>query len=193
VERRLRELLADAQRGQPMTVAQTLEIAQCYRELGNGEQAARVLESLAGAEGLSWRELLEVGVQLAEGRRADASAKMLDRLMGQPLPPDFPADAFVRVARAYEQCGLPGKMVAPLMRFLQARPTDWRAWITLAAAYQRLGQTDRAAGALRRAQELGRAQAMQAAYQVPELRPLFQQAAPGGQPGGGLGLPGFPR
>ncbi len=193
VEKRLRELLAVAQQGEPMVLADTLEIAQCYRELGNVEQSARVLESLADVEGLSWEVLLESGIQLAESKKSVAAERMLDRLMALPLPQNFPVDRYIQMARAYDQCGRPEKMVAPVTRYLQVRPTDWRVWITLATVYQMLQQNDRALGALRRANELGRSQAMQAAYQIPGLRPLVQQLVQRGQHAGGLGLPGLSR
>ena len=193
MERRLRELLAVAQQGATIPLEHTLEIAKCYRELGNVEQSARVLESLAGAEGLPLPVMLDVAVQLAQSRKAGAAAHLLDRLMAQPLPPDFPLDGFIQIAQSYDICGQPGKMVVPVSRYLQARPGDWRVWIMLASVYQKLQKTEQALGCLRRAQENGRAQAMQAAHQIPGLQPLVEQLAQQSRSAAGLGWPGLPK
>jgi tetratricopeptide (TPR) repeat protein len=193
MERRLRVLLTEAQQGGAMPLEKTLEIAQCYRELGNIEQSARVLEHLAGLDGLPWNVMLDVGVQLAEARKVEASERLLDRLMAQPLPKEFPLDGFIRIARAYDLCGHTEKMIAPVTRYLQAQPGEWRVWITLAVAYQKMRMDGNALGALRRAQELGRSQAMQAAYQIPGLKPLVEQLVQQGRGAGALGLPGLPK
>jgi tetratricopeptide (TPR) repeat protein len=192
-ERRLRLLLTEAQQGGSMPLEKTLEIAQCYRELGNIEQSVRVLEHLASLDGLPWNVMLDVGIQLAEGRKAEAAERMLDRLMAQPLPKEFPLEGYIRIARAYDICGRTEKMIAPVKRYLQEQPGEWRVWITLAVAYQKLKMEGNALGALQRAQELGRSQAMQAAYEMPSLRPLVQQLAQQGRGAGALGLPGLPR
>jgi predicted Zn-dependent protease len=118
---------------------------------------------------------------------------MLDRLMAQPLPKEFPLEGYIRIARAYDICGRTEKMIAPVKRYLQEQPGEWRVWITLAVAYQKLKMEGNALGALQRAQELGRSQAMQAAYEMPSLRPLVQQLAQQGRGAGALGLPGLPR
>jgi tetratricopeptide (TPR) repeat protein len=193
MERRLRVLLTEAQQGRPMQLTNTLEIAQCYRDLGNVEQSARVLEHLAGQEGLPWKVMMDVGIQLAEGRKADAAERLLDRLMAQPLPKEFPLDGYIQIARAYDICGHTEKMIAPLTRYLHAQPNEWRVWITLAVAYQKMHKERESLDALRRAQKFGRAQAMQAAYQIPGLRPLVEKLAQQGRGAGALGLPDLPR
>jgi len=189
IERRLRELLETARSGEPLPLAHTLEIAACYRDLGNGEQSARVLEALADVEGLPWKVMLDAAMQLAEHRKTGAAERLLDRLMALSPQHGFPAEQFIEVARGYDLCGKTEKMVAPVTRYLQARQTDWRVWITLATVYQKLNMHDRALGSLRRALDLGRSPAMQAAYQVPGLRPLAQQLSQSGPIPGGLALP----
>ncbi|NLL82830.1 MAG: DUF2723 domain-containing protein [Lentisphaerae bacterium] len=190
VEVRLRELLAVAQKGEPVTTAMTLEIAQCYRDLGSNEQAARVLESLVHAEGLTPRQMLDVSTILAANGRTAAAVKILDRLMVQVRTAPLPSEQYLHIAQAFDQCGEYAKIEAPLMYYLRASQNDWRAWVLLAAAYQHGGQFDRAIAALQRANEIGRGEAMQAAYQRPILRPLLQQA-PAQRQSSGLGLPGM--
>jgi len=63
----------------------------------------------------------------------------------------------------------------------------------LASVYQKLQKTEQALGCLRRAQENGRAQAMQAAHQIPGLQPLVEQLAQQSRSAAGLGWPGLPK
>jgi hypothetical protein len=73
----------------------------------------------------------------------------------------------------------PDRMVVPLTRYLQKRPSDWRAWLDLATLHALTKQGGQAQNALRRAFDLGREPAVQAAQESDVLRPLIMQALRG--------------
>lgn len=63
-------------------------------------------------------------------------------------------------------------MIVPLTRYLRQRPTDWQAWLDLATLYVIENNGAQAQAAVRRALELGGAQARQLIESNPQLRPL---------------------
>jgi tetratricopeptide (TPR) repeat protein len=185
-ESRVRELLSRASTVDGRLDPQTAyEVGICYRNLGNNEAAAHYIEPVASVTGLPVELMYAVGTTLSGLRRHAAAVKAMDRVM-ERLPASMPPPQLLELARVYEAAQRPDRMVVPLTRYLQLQPGDWRAWLDLATLHALNRQVSQAQAALRRAFDLGRQEAVQAAQASELLRPLLASVL---QPRGGAQRP----
>ena len=165
-----------------------LELAACYRDLGNSETASRLLMPQLDNPQLTLREAYDLAMML-DGLKAHAGAvRAMDRVMAQ-LPENAPPDLLLSAARVYAGAQQAKKMIVPLSRYLRQRPADWQAWLDLATLYIIENNGAQAQAAVRRALELGGQQARQLIEGNPQLRPLASALRPpnAAAPDAGLG------
>jgi tetratricopeptide (TPR) repeat protein len=181
-EKRLMDLLTRLPPSGRPGPALALELAECYRDLGNNAMVARALEPLIADPEATLGQVFKAGLRLNEAGQHEPAARAMDRVMAASGG-NTDSDNLLSIARVYADANLPDRMIAPLSRYLQLRPRDWQAWLDLATLYLMQRQAAPAQAALRRAMELGGREARQAIQENPHLRPLV---APGPQ-----SLPGF--
>ncbi|MDD5706712.1 MAG: DUF2723 domain-containing protein [Kiritimatiellae bacterium] len=187
-EARIAAIAASIPAGQNPDVPASLELATCYRDLGNLDAAARVLLPHLGSPKLTPREAYDIAMMLEQLKNHEGAARAMDVVMAH-LPEGVPPELLLNAARVYANAQQPKKMIEPLSRYLRLRPGDWQGWLDLATLYAIEKDAPRSQTALRRALELGKQDAMRVIEANPQLRQL---AAPLLQPGGAALAPGTP-
>jgi len=123
-----------------------------------------------------------LAVMYRKAGRKNEMHKALD-LCADRLPDNTPAAVFLDMARMYEEVGQHEKMLAPLNRYLRAKPNDWKAWLDLAVVHDILKKPDEAAAALQRALSIGGQEAAIVVSRDPRLTALAQRITSRLQPG----------
>ena len=185
---RLSKLLIQYQ-GKTPSVNDAIIMAQCYRDIGDYQNGARMLEQVMNAQGISASQAFDIAIGLTELGRPDLASQIIDRIKGMAYVTES-ADRLLRAARIYASSHQYVKMLPLMESYLKMKPSDWQAWLDVASIRIALNDKRGAAEALGQAIRTRDPKCFDAIESNPQLvqlanemmRAMDQQQAPATPP-----------
>jgi hypothetical protein len=126
---------------------------------------------------------------LARAGRIPEMARALD-LCANKLPQPIPPEVYLDMARMYGSAKEYDKMVAPLQKYLQMKPDDWKAWLDMSLVHLAVGKTNEAIKAINEAVRIGGPEAIKICSGDPRFAPFRGRIQPP-RPVDFMGIPGM--
>jgi len=166
---RLSDLTEKGRRPEGLNFGETLDLADCYLNMGRPDVLPQVLQPLVDGGKLEPRQLYEVGMMYAKGKRFQEASDALLSIPETAIDNVVLSEEGLDMASVHASAGRFDAAVKVLTIHLRRDPRDWRAWLDYATMNLRLRRGDQAAGALQQALRIDGEGALRAIHQSPEL------------------------
>jgi Flp pilus assembly protein TadD len=174
IQKKLDALRAKYPAGERPTVADGIDLARCYRELGMNEMAVQTIRLLAGAA-MTAGDAFDLASQAHSAGDSRLAAQFMDKIAGMAYVRQSP-ERLQLAYRIYGGVGDYAKMGEHLELYLARRPKDWQAWLDSATLAMANGQAEKAERAIMTALAVNREAAAAYIERNPELLKFAEQA-----------------
>jgi hypothetical protein len=192
ISRRIQELEALRSSGRPMDIGAVLELAQNYMQMQQRNEFRMTMHQVLATTNLPFEYYMRSAAMLHAGQFPQEMVRALD-MAWACLPTNragVPPAILQEIAKMYAAGGQMEKMAVVVKEYLKCAPTDWKAWLDLAAVQVMGGRPAEATRSLEVAIRHGGQEAMEVVMQDRRFANIMKAAerrASGGRlPGLGL-------
>jgi len=174
MDQRMRELEALIPDGK-LEVSQALELSEIYLQAGNPQRFQEMAEGIMANTNLPAPYQFRIAQLLDRAGNMPLVVKALDMCVDR-VPPDAPPDIIIDMARMYAKAQRFDRMGVALKVYLRRIPTDWKAWLDLAAIQISAKQNAEASKSLEQAIRCGGQESMNIIQQDQRFAPIRDAA-----------------
>jgi thioredoxin-like negative regulator of GroEL len=152
ISRRIQELETMRSSGKPMDINAVFELAQNYLQMQQRNEFRSTMAQVLANANLPFELCLRTAALLHGGQCGPEMVRALDMAWaGMPTNRPVPPSVLQEMAKMYAAVGQMDKMAVVVKEYLRRSPSDWKAWLDLAAVQVTSGRPAEATKSLENA------------------------------------------